>query len=73
MGSAINMTYKGHNWIRTIQTPSTRTMSFMMVSLLTDDEYKKEQKRIEDNPHPRPKYRRLKETDRELVEFKFGR
>jgi hypothetical protein len=68
-----NMTYNGHNWIRTIQIPNTRTMSFRMVSLFTDEEYKEYKKDLEKNPNNKPKFRRLKETDRELVEFKFGK
>lgn len=69
-----NMTYKGHNWIMTLQTAGTVTMSFRSIGLLTDKEYKQHKK---DNPNPqnlkRMHYRRLKETDRELVEFKFGK
>ncbi len=67
-----NMTYRGHNWIRTSQADGTITMSFKGVSLLTDTEYKKCKKDFDANPHPYRIYRRLKETDRELVEFKFG-
>lgn len=65
-----NMTYKGHNWIRTFQANGTITFSFKSVSLLTDAECKQWKK---ENPKALRTYRRLKETDRELVEFKFGK
>ena len=68
-----NMTYKGHNWIRTIQIPNTQTMSFRMVSLFTDEEYKEYKEDLKKNPNNKPKFRRLKEPDRDLVEFKFGK
>ena len=73
MANIRNWTYKGHNWIRTRQLPNTFTISCCTFVLLTDEEYKREKKRVEQNPHPYPKFRRLKETDRELVEFHLGK
>lgn len=70
MANIRNMTYRGHNWIRTSQANGTITMTFKSVRLLTDDEYKRWQKNRLPNERS---YRRLKETDRELVEFKFGK
>ena len=65
-----NFTYKGHNWIRTEQANGTTTMSFRGVSLLTDEEYRQwKEERLPDERS----YRRLKVTDKELVEFKFGK
>jgi len=70
MANIRNMTYKGHNWIRTTQMRNTFTMSFKNFTLLTDEEYKRWQKNRLPNERP---YRRLKETDRELVEFHLGK
>lgn len=68
MANIKNMTYRGHNWICASQPKMSlnATFSTTRVTLLTDKEYK-------DLPEDRKrKYRRMKETDRELVEFKFG-
>ena len=68
MANTKNMTYRGHNWIcaSTPKMSLNPTFSLTRVTLLTDKEYKNlfgDRKQY---------YRRLKETDRELVEFKFG-
>lgn len=70
MANIKNMTYRGHNWI--CASPPhmalNATFSLTRVTLLTDKEYN--DKRFDKD---RKKwYRRLKETDRELVEFSFG-
>lgn len=68
MANTRNMTYRGHNWICASRPKHcfTTTESLTRVTLLTDDEYKELDEDV------KWKYRRLKETDRELVEFKFG-
>ena len=74
MANIKNMTYRGHNWICASQQKMSlnATFSTTRVTLLTDKEY-------QDLPEKgygssqKSHFRRLKETDRDLVEFKFGK
>ena len=76
MANIKNWTFRGHNWIFVSRPPGKMgffiTETFTKVILFTDEEYKNMPEKSGFHVG-KDKVRRLKETDRELVELKFGK